>query len=126
MKFLLEISARLNHTATMVPNGGADDENMPHFFKLRCQNCQELSKRQCVYISESVQHGRDTVNHVIRCKECKKYGTVTLIPRYGRPFTAEDSESGAYAPLLLFDCDEMAPEGYEFNGAGNLLLTWVW
>nr|XP_016469090.1 PREDICTED: UPF0587 protein GA18326-like [Nicotiana tabacum] len=107
MKFLLEISARLSNIATMVPNGGADDENTPHFFKLHCQNCQELSKRQCVYISES-------------CKKCKKYGTVTLTPGYGRPFTAEDSESGAYAPLMLFDCDEMAPEGYGFNGGWKL------
>ncbi|XP_016469280.2 uncharacterized protein LOC107791685 [Nicotiana tabacum] len=119
MIFLLEINYRLSHIATIVLNGGADD-HMPYFFQLKCQNCDELSKRPCIYMNDSEYNGRDTVNHVIKYEGCKKYGTVTLIPGYGRPFTAEYSASGACAPLMLFECDEMTPEGYEFNGSWKL------
>ncbi|KAL3375575.1 hypothetical protein AABB24_006838 [Solanum stoloniferum] len=117
MKYLLKIKADMSHVKKMTPNGGVDSGNMPYFFKLRCEHCDELSKRQCVYMSGAVNYGRDVVNHVLKCKGCKETGAVTLISGYGRDLTV----SGAYAPLMLFKCTNgLVPEGYEFNGGWTL------
>ncbi|MCD7446776.1 hypothetical protein HAX54_016869 [Datura stramonium] len=120
MRFLLEITAELQNILSMAPLNGVDDPDMPYFFKLRCESCDILSKEQCIYMSEYAYHKRNRFNHVIKCKGCKRVGTVTLISGFGTEFTAADSQT--YVPLMMFECDGMVPEDYAFNGGWKLTI----
>ncbi|KAK6795942.1 hypothetical protein RDI58_009397 [Solanum bulbocastanum] len=104
----------------MAPRKGVDDPNMPYFFKLRCERCGVATKEQCVYMNEYVYHNGKRFNHIIKCKECKRVGTVELISGFGTEFTIADS--GTYVPLMMFKCDGMVPEDYAFNGGWKLKM----
>ncbi|KAF7817404.1 UPF0587 protein [Senna tora] len=51
-----------------------------------------------------------------KCKFCGREGTVTMIPGRGKPLTQESSQSGKYAPLMLFDCRGYEPVDFVFGG----------
>ncbi|XP_009783828.1 uncharacterized protein LOC107790474 [Nicotiana tabacum] len=120
MKYLLEITANLTHIVEMTPEDGVDDPNMPYFFRLKCENCDIVSKEQCVYPSEVVYHKRKRVNHVIKCKGCKRVGTVKLVPGSESVFTAAAAAGGIYMPLMMFECEGLVPQQYAFNGGWKL------
>lgn len=51
----------------------------------------------------------------MQCKFCGRDGTVTMIEGKGKPLTQEISESGKYAPLMLFDCRGYEPVDFVFG-----------
>lgn len=50
-----------------------------------------------------------------QCKFCGREGTVTMISGRGKPLTQEDSESGKYSPMMLFDCRGYEPVDFIFG-----------
>lgn len=39
-----------------------------------------------------------------------------MVPGRGRPLTQDDSQSGKFSPLMLFDCRGYEPVNYVFAG----------
>ncbi|XP_017429094.1 uncharacterized protein LOC108337144 isoform X2 [Vigna angularis] len=54
-------------------------------------------------------------SYLFKCKFCGRDGTVTMIEGKGKPLTQEISESGKYAPLMLFDCRGYEPVDFVFG-----------
>ncbi|XP_075106752.1 uncharacterized protein LOC142179777 [Nicotiana tabacum] len=104
----------------MEPVGGPDDEDMPYFFTLKCEECDSITPEQCCYMSGSFFHVGKEVNHVAKCYGCDREGTVKLIPGHGSKFTASDAIEGDYTPLMMFQCEGLVPEDYLFNGGWRL------
>jgi len=67
----------------------------------------------------------------MQCKFCGRDGTVTMIEGKGKPLTQEISESGKYAPLMLFDCRGYEPvdfvfgDGWKVESVSILFLCYV-
>ncbi|CAN6457018.1 unnamed protein product [Victoria cruziana] len=118
VNFMLEIKGDLENLTNLQPQGGCDDPDFPYYFKLKCGNCGELSQKEtCVTLSEVVQlpKGRSTTNLSQRCKLCGRDGSVLMIPGRGRAMTDEDSESGKFVPVMMFDCRGFEPIGFSFR-----------
>ncbi|KAJ4953632.1 hypothetical protein NE237_030464 [Protea cynaroides] len=118
VNYMLKIIAELENLTNLQPQAGCDDPDFPYYFKLKCNNCGELSQKEtCVSLGETVPmpNGRSTTNLVQKCKLCGREGTVLLIPGRGRALTLEASESGEYTPLMLFDCRGLEPVGFVFG-----------
>ncbi|XP_052210929.1 uncharacterized protein LOC127813871 [Diospyros lotus] len=118
VNYMLRIKAELENLTNLEPQGGCDDPNFSYYFKLKCGNCGEVTlKETCVSLNETVslQKGKGTTNLVQKCKFCGRDGTVTMIPGRGRPLTQEISESGDYAPLMLFDFRGFEPLDFSFG-----------
>ncbi|KAL5558748.1 hypothetical protein UlMin_034959 [Ulmus minor] len=119
VNYLLQITADLENLTDLQPQGGCDDPNFSYLFKLKCGRCGELSQREtCVALNESVPLpvGKGTTHLIQKCKFCGRDGTVTMIPGRGRPLTHENSESGKYSPLMLFDSRGYELVDYVFAG----------
>ncbi|XP_042520667.1 CXXC motif containing zinc binding protein-like [Macadamia integrifolia] len=118
VNFMLMITAELDNLTNLQPQDGCDDPNFSYYFKLKCNNCGELSKKEtCVSLDETVPspHGRGTTNLIQKCKFCGREGTVQMIPGRGLPLTFEASQSGKYTPLMVFDCRGLEPVGFVFG-----------
>ncbi|XP_019241245.1 PREDICTED: UPF0587 protein CG4646-like isoform X1 [Nicotiana attenuata] len=76
---------------------------MGYFFKMRCENCGNMTGEQCAYLNEM-------------CKLCSREGSVRLIPGSGTAFTALHAERKVWARLMVFECHGLVPEEYNFNG----------
>ncbi|KAI8536504.1 hypothetical protein RHMOL_Rhmol10G0262200 [Rhododendron molle] len=50
-----------------------------------------------------------------KCKLCGREGTVSMVTGRGRPLTHALSQSGQYAPLMLFDCRGYEPMEFAFG-----------
>ncbi|XP_029119385.1 uncharacterized protein [Elaeis guineensis] len=65
--YMLSFTAELENLTNLQPRGGCDDPNYPYYFKVKCENCGEVSQKEtCVTMSESVPlpNGKGTVNLV--------------------------------------------------------------
>ncbi|XP_010669152.2 uncharacterized protein LOC104886392 [Beta vulgaris subsp. vulgaris] len=114
----LMITAEVENVSTIQPMGGCDDPNFTYYFKLRCENCGEVTpKETCVVLQDVVPlpKSRGQANLVQKCKFCGREGNITMIPKFGRPLTGADCEAGEYAPLMSFDCRGLEPLEYSFG-----------
>ncbi|KAL1552370.1 CXXC motif containing zinc binding protein [Salvia divinorum] len=114
---LLMISADLENLADLQPQGGCDDPNFTYLFKLKCGNCGEVTQKEtCLSLNETTPSakGKTDVHLSQKCKFCSRDGTINMITGRGRPFTQTDAETGAYAPLMLFDCRGYEPVDFVF------------
>ncbi|KAI9118436.1 hypothetical protein K1719_010768 [Acacia pycnantha] len=119
VNYMLMIAADLENLTNLEPQGGCDDPNFSYLFKIKCGRCGEVSQKETyVALNETVPLpvGKGTTNLIQKCKFCGRDGTVTMIPGRGKPLTQETSESGKYAPLMLFDCRGYEPVGFIFVG----------
>ncbi|XP_028796071.1 CXXC motif containing zinc binding protein [Neltuma alba] len=119
VNYMLMIAADLENLTNLEPQGGCDDPNFSYLFKVKCGRCGEVSQKEtCVALNETVPLpvGKGTTNLIQKCKFCGRDGTVTMIPGRGKPLTQEMSESGNYAPLMLFDCRGYEPVDFIFSG----------
>ncbi|OWM63448.1 CXXC motif containing zinc binding protein [Punica granatum] len=119
VNFQLMITAELENLTHLQPQNGCDDPDFSYFFKVKCGRCGEVSQKEtCVTLGETVPipNSRGTTNLHQKCKFCEREGTVTMVPGRGRPLTHEDSETGKYAPLMLFDCRGYEPVDFAFRG----------
>ncbi|XP_068648738.1 uncharacterized protein [Aristolochia californica] len=118
VNFLLQIAADLENIASLQPHDGCDDANITYYFKLKCNNCGEVSEKEtCISLSDTVPlpNGRGTANLVRKCKFCGREGTLLMIPGKGRPLTDTLSDQGQFAPLMLFECRGLEPIDYFFG-----------
>ncbi|ERN15390.1 hypothetical protein AMTRI_Chr05g68950 [Amborella trichopoda] len=118
VNLMLEIKGDLENLTNLQPQGGCDDPNFSYYFKVKCGNCGELSQKEtCVTLSETVQlpKSKGSANLVQKCKFCGRDGNIVMIPGRGKPLTLEDSESGKYVPLMMFDCRGFEPVGFSFR-----------
>lgn len=116
--YLLLVSAELENLTNLQPRGGCDDPNYPYYFKVKCENCGELSQKEtCVTMSESVplSSGRATANLVQKCKLCGREGSIQMIPGQGQPLTLEQSQAEKFSGLMVFDCRGFEPVGFSFG-----------
>ncbi|XVE97639.1 hypothetical protein REPUB_Repub03eG0036100 [Reevesia pubescens] len=123
VKYMLKIAADLENLTNLQPQDGCDDPSFAYLFKLKCENCGELSQREtCVSLGDTFPlpvgkgKGKGTTNLVQKCKFCMREGTVTMIPGRGQPLTQAESEEGKYAPLMLFESRGYEPVGFIFGG----------
>ncbi|XP_058224844.1 uncharacterized protein LOC131333996 [Rhododendron vialii] len=116
VNYLLMITADLENLTKLEPQGGCDDPNFAYYFKLKCERCGEVTQKDtCVSLSETVALPRSTTNLVQKCKFCGREGTVLMVTGRGRPLTQALSQSGQYAPLMLFDCRGYEPMEFAFG-----------
>ncbi|KAI3812492.1 hypothetical protein L1987_17202 [Smallanthus sonchifolius] len=114
---MLYITAELENLTNFQPKAGVDDPNFTYYFKLKCENCGEVTdKETCVSLSETLPLAKKgTTNLIQKCKFCKREGTVTMIPGRGSSLTHDYSETGKYAPLMIFDCRGFEPLDFAFS-----------
>ncbi|CAI9275072.1 unnamed protein product [Lactuca saligna] len=117
VNFMLYISADLENLTNFQPAGGVDDPNFTYYFKLKCENCGEVTEKEtCVSLNETLPlPKKGTTNLIQKCKFCKREGTVTMIPGRGSPLTNELSEGGKHAALMVFDCRGFEPLDFAFS-----------
>ncbi|XVE70963.1 hypothetical protein DITRI_Ditri10aG0111800 [Diplodiscus trichospermus] len=121
VKYMLKIAADLENLTRLQPEGGCDDPSFFYLFKLKCERCGELTRKEtCVSLGYTVHLLVGKCNRfsnlVPKCKLCLRIGTVTMISGRGIPLTQEESEAGQYAPLMLFECSGYEPVGFVFAG----------
>ncbi|PKA55896.1 hypothetical protein AXF42_Ash014568 [Apostasia shenzhenica] len=115
--YLLSFSAELENLTDLQPRGGCDDPAYPYYFKLKCENCGEVSQKEtCVVISEEVPlpTGRGTANLVQKCKLCGRDGSIQMIAGHGQPLTLEQSQKEEFAKLMIFDSRGFEPTDFSF------------
>ncbi|KAI3692600.1 hypothetical protein L6452_32420 [Arctium lappa] len=117
VKFMLYIRAELENLTNFQPQGGCNDPDFTYYFKLKCDDCGEVTKKEiCVSLNETVHLSRKrTTNLIKKCKFCTRVGTMTMIPGQGIPLTNLSSENGDYAPLMVFDCRGFEPLDFAFG-----------
>ncbi|ONK69211.1 uncharacterized protein A4U43_C05F20500 [Asparagus officinalis] len=116
--YLLSIWGELENITNLQPLGGCDDPNFPYRFKVKCENCGEISQKEtCVVLSETVplSNGRATANLVQKCKLCGREGSIQMIPGQGQPLTLEQSQAEKFSTLMVFDCRGFEPIGFSFS-----------
>ncbi|OAY75371.1 UPF0587 protein C1orf1 [Ananas comosus] len=116
--YMLYFTAELENLTDLQPRGGCDDPSFTYNFKVKCENCGEVSQKATwVTLSESVPlpTGRGTANLVQKCKLCGRDGTIQMVPGHGRPLTPGQSQSGATAGLMVFDCRGFEPVEFSFG-----------
>ncbi|XP_008806804.2 CXXC motif containing zinc binding protein-like [Phoenix dactylifera] len=116
--YMLYFTAELDNLTNFQPRGGCDDPNYPYYFKVKCENCGEISqKKTCVTMSESVPlpSGRGTANLVQKCKLCGREGSIQMIPGQGQPLTLELSQREQVTGFMVFDCRGFEPVDFSFS-----------
>ncbi|KMZ72376.1 hypothetical protein ZOSMA_166G00770 [Zostera marina] len=66
--YFLYVKAELENLTNLQPQGGCDDTGFSYNFKLKCENCGEVTKKEtCVILSETVplSTGRESA-HLIQ------------------------------------------------------------
>ncbi|KAJ3692051.1 hypothetical protein LUZ60_012401 [Juncus effusus] len=104
--YAIEFTAELEGLTNLQPRGGCDDPSHPYFFKLKCENCGEISQKStCVSLSDEVplSNGKGTVHLVQKCKFCGREGTVLMLPGHGEPLTGQQGQNGQFARLMVFE-----------------------
>lgn len=115
--YMLFFTAELENLTDLQPHGGCDDPNYTYYFKVKCENCGEISQKEtCVTMSESVPlpNGRGTANLVQKCKLCGREGSIQMIPGHGQPLTLELSQHEWDTKLMVFDCRGFEPVDFSF------------
>ncbi|KAL6533982.1 hypothetical protein OROHE_013815 [Orobanche hederae] len=118
VNYLLMIAADLENLTDLQPSDGCNDPNFTYYFKLKCENCGEVTQKEtCVSLDETVPSakGKSQIHLAQKCKFCSRDGTVTMFPGHGRPLTLAESENRKYAPLMLFDCRGYEPVDFVFG-----------
>ncbi|KAG1367650.1 putative CXXC motif containing zinc binding protein [Cocos nucifera] len=116
--YMLYFTAELENLTNLQPRGGCDDLSYPYYFKVKCENCGEISQKEtCVTMSESVPlpNGRGTANLVQKCKLCGREGSIQMIPGHGQPLTLELSQRELITGLMVFDCRGFEPVDFSFS-----------
>ncbi|KAJ0986528.1 hypothetical protein J5N97_004931 [Dioscorea zingiberensis] len=116
--YLLTFTAELENLTNLQPRGGCDDPNFTYCFKLKCENCGEVSQKETyVTMSETVPipNSRGTANLVQKCKLCGREGTIQMVPKHGEPLTLERSQKEEFAKLMVFDCRGFEPIEFSFG-----------
>ncbi|XP_010910652.1 uncharacterized protein [Elaeis guineensis] len=116
--YMLSFTAELENLTNLQPRGGCDDPNYPYYFKVKCENCGEVSQKEtCVTMSESVPlpNGKGTVNLVQKCKLCGREGSIQMIPGHGQPLTHELSQHELNTRLMVLDCRGFEPVDFSFG-----------
>ncbi|XP_057720803.1 uncharacterized protein LOC130935206 isoform X3 [Arachis stenosperma] len=131
---MLMITADLENLTDLQPQSGCNDPDFPYMFKVKCGNCGEVSQKEtCVSLKETITIPRSRgIAHLFqkpyprkfpwtwffdyapKCKFCGRDGTVAMIEGRGQPLTHSQSQSGKYAPLMLFDCRGYEPVDFVF------------
>ncbi|XP_020960935.1 UPF0587 protein C1orf123 homolog isoform X2 [Arachis ipaensis] len=132
---MLMITADLENLTNLQPQFGCNDPDFSYMFKVKCGNCGELSQKEtCVSLKETISIPRSRgIAHLFQkpyhrkfpwtrilsyiqkqCKFCGRDGTVAMIEGRGQPLTHSQSQSGKYAPLMLFDCRGYEPVDFLF------------
>ncbi|XP_074317332.1 uncharacterized protein LOC141653463 [Silene latifolia] len=120
VNYKLMITAEMENVATLQPMGGLHDPHFSYYFKLRCENCGEVTEKEtCVSLDEQVPipKSRGVANLVQKCKFCSREGNITMVPiplRGGNPLTEADCESGNYTALMGFECRGLEPFDFSF------------
>ncbi|KAL3688371.1 hypothetical protein R1sor_014680 [Riccia sorocarpa] len=115
---LVKIKADLENITNLQPTGGSDGSEFTYYFKIKCSSCGTLSdKGSTITASEQypIPKSRGTAHLVQKCKACEKLGNISLIEGHGKPYTAEDSESGKFVPVACFDCRGIEPAEFIFR-----------
>ncbi|KAJ8774789.1 hypothetical protein K2173_017235 [Erythroxylum novogranatense] len=118
VNYMLMIAADLENLTNLQPLDGCDDPTFSYLFKVKCGRCGELSQKEtCVSLNETIplSAGKGTTNLVQKCKFCDREGTITMHPGKGKPLTQQISDTGKYAPLMMFDCRGYEPESFIFT-----------
>ncbi|KAJ4797189.1 UPF0587 protein [Rhynchospora pubera] len=116
--YALEFTAEIDGLTNLQPRGGCDDPTYTYYFKLRCENCGEITQKStCVSLSEEVPlpNGRGTTNLVQKCKLCSRDGTIQMVAGQGKPLTDTQGQSGQYTRLMIFDCRGFEPVEFSFG-----------
>ncbi|CAL9774797.1 unnamed protein product [Musa acuminata subsp. burmannicoides] len=116
--YVLDFTAELENLTNLQQRGGCSDPNYTYYFKVKCENCGEISQKEtCVVLSESVPlpNGRGTANLVQKCKLCGRDGTIQMVPGHGEPLTIERSQAGIRSKLMVFDCRGFEPVNFSFE-----------
>ncbi|CAL9062757.1 uncharacterized protein LOC135585346 [Musa acuminata AAA Group] len=116
--YILDFTAELENLTNLQQRGGCSDPNYTYYFKVKCENCGEISQKEtCVVLSESVPlpNGRGTANLVQKCKLCGREGTIQMVPGHGEPLTIERSHAGIRSKLMVFDCRGFEPVNFSFE-----------
>ncbi|KAG1346383.1 putative CXXC motif containing zinc binding protein [Cocos nucifera] len=116
--YMLSFTAELENLTNLQPRGGCDDPNYPYYFKVKCENCGEVSQKEtCATMSESVplSSGKGTANLVQKCKLCGREGSIQMIPGHGQPLTRELSQRELNTRLMVFDCRGFEPVDFSFG-----------
>lgn len=119
VNYMLKITAEVENVKSLQPMGGCDDPNFTFYFKLRCENCGEMTpKETAVSLEEEVPlpKSRGHAHLLQKCKFCGREGNITMTPGSGRPLTDEHCEEGKYAPMMAFDCRGLEPVEFAFMG----------
>lgn len=124
---LVKIKCELENLTNLAPG-----EDFTYHFKLVCANCGEVSKRESTLNAEesfstqprgqksghgNSQKDKAVANLIQKCDLCERTGTLAVVEGHGKPYTAEDSEKGAFVPIICLDCRGMQPAEF-FPGPG--------
>ncbi|KVH91547.1 Protein of unknown function DUF866, eukaryotic, partial [Cynara cardunculus var. scolymus] len=67
VKFKLCIHAELVNLTNFQPQGGCSDPDFTYYFKLKCNECQEVTKKGiCVSLNETVPLSRRRTTNLIK------------------------------------------------------------
>ncbi|WOK91354.1 hypothetical protein Cni_G00045 [Canna indica] len=116
--YVLEFTAELENLTDLQPLEGCNDPNYAYYFKVKCENCGEISQKSaCVTLSDLVPlpTGRGSANLVQKCKLCAREGTMQMVPGHGQPLTIEHSQAGIMSRLMVFDCRGLEPIDFSFG-----------
>ncbi|KAK9699782.1 hypothetical protein RND81_08G196100 [Saponaria officinalis] len=122
VNYKLMITAEMENVATLQPMGGLHDPTFTYYFKLRCENCGEVTEKEtCVSLDEQVAipKSRGVANLVQKCKFCGRESNITMIPipeRSAKPLSNRHCETGKYAALMGFECRGLEPFDFSFMG----------
>ncbi|KAJ8552118.1 hypothetical protein K7X08_028561 [Anisodus acutangulus] len=112
-------TAELENLTNLQPRGGRNADNFRYNFKLKCGKCGEITQKETyVSLGETVYPplGKGHTHLVQKGKFCSRDGTVTMITGRGHPLTHGDSQTGTYAPLMVFECRGFEPLDFVFRG----------
>ncbi|KAJ1928700.1 hypothetical protein IWQ60_001799 [Tieghemiomyces parasiticus] len=110
VKLNLSIKAVLTNVTDLQP---ADDEGFDYHFKIKCNSCQEVTDNLvtvCRQESSSISGSRGEANLVMRCKFCKREGSLSF-EGITQPYPIE--KSGQFAPIVTVECRGLEPVDFE-------------
>ncbi|KAJ2385832.1 hypothetical protein GGI05_004574 [Coemansia sp. RSA 2603] len=109
VKLSLVIKAELSNVTDLRP---AEDDHSWNF-KIKCTSCHEVDKNSITIAADTqskVSGSRGEANLVMRCKNCKREGSVSIISD-PVPYTLEDSETKK--PVLDMEWRGLEPVEFE-------------
>ncbi|KAJ2159006.1 hypothetical protein GGF46_003339 [Coemansia sp. RSA 552] len=117
----LQFKASLEGLTDLAPNEAAGPEEgaAPYLwhFKVQCGSCREVSENLVTIArtdSSKISGSRGEANLVMRCKGCKREGSMSIMDEQPRAFTDQDK---GFVTMLALDCRGMEP--VEFDPCGE-------